>query len=199
MTNFRFIGVELIPFMQTVVQEHTKHYQSDFEIDKETLTEAVGKNNFLDKTFIWLCRENGTWLLRERDVFIKNTRENNTFRFYKEQTREKILAFTVEISGYSVINGSLIGNIYPRSYDKLYELVKSVSVPASSVLMKYQLGTLIKSADDFNGYPDSEYGYLTSYEFFPQSEDALKKILRDERAKRLKFTVGNTDDYLSAL
>ncbi len=42
-------------------------------------------------------------LLPERDVFLKGTRQHNTWRFYGEQTRDKVLAYAVELTG--IVNG----------------------------------------------------------------------------------------------
>ena len=66
----KFSNVDILSFMGNVVQKHTKHYQSDFEIDREMLTEAADRQEQQDKTFIWLCRTAGTWLLLERNTAV---------------------------------------------------------------------------------------------------------------------------------
>ncbi|MDE7310033.1 MAG: hypothetical protein K2N87_00120 [Eubacterium sp.] len=43
MAGIKISNVDILEFMGRVVRKHTKHYQSDFEIDKEVLTEAAGK------------------------------------------------------------------------------------------------------------------------------------------------------------
>ncbi len=91
----KFSNVDILEFMGKVVEKHTKFYQSDFEIDKEILSEAADRQEQQEKTFLWLCRTHGTWCLLERNVYLKGTRENNTFRFYAEQTSEPVLAFLV--------------------------------------------------------------------------------------------------------
>lgn len=53
----KFSNVDILSFMGNVVQKHIKHYQSDFEIDREMLTEAADRQEQQDKTFIWLCRQ----------------------------------------------------------------------------------------------------------------------------------------------
>lgn len=103
----KFSNVDILSFMGNVVQKHTKHYQSDFEIDREMLTEAADRQEQQDKTFIWLCRTAGTWLLLERNTLLKDTREFNTFSFYAEQTSDPILAFVVEVIGGA--QGSVMG------------------------------------------------------------------------------------------
>lgn len=98
-SRIKFSNVDILSFMGNVVQKHTKHYQSDFETDRKILTEAADRQEQQDKTFIWLCRTAGTWLLLERNTFLKDTREFNTFSFYAEQTSDLILAYVVEITG----------------------------------------------------------------------------------------------------
>lgn len=48
--------MDILEFMGQVVEKHTKHYQSDFEIDEKMLLEVVDRQEQQDKTFIWLCR-----------------------------------------------------------------------------------------------------------------------------------------------
>ena len=51
---------------------------------------------------------------RERDVFLKDTRQHNTWRFYGEQTRDTILAYAVELTGTE--QGKIKGNLYELDY-----------------------------------------------------------------------------------
>lgn len=64
--------------------------------------------------------------MRERDTFIKDSREHNTFCFYAEQTGDKILAYKVELTG--IEKGRVMRNLYELDYQKHYEHVKDVSV-----------------------------------------------------------------------
>ena len=43
MYKIKFSDIDTIDFMGRVVQGHTRHYQSDFDIDKEMLRGAAGK------------------------------------------------------------------------------------------------------------------------------------------------------------
>lgn len=78
-----------------------------------------------------------TWCLRERDTFIKDTREHNTFCFYAEQTMDNILAYAVELTG--IEKGRVTGNLYELDYQKHYEHVK-VSVDHGDTKMIYENG-----------------------------------------------------------
>ncbi len=195
--NVKFTNVNLLDIMGRVVKKHTRHYQSDFAIDTETLREAAVAPLQQDKSFVWLCRTMGTWCLRERDVFVTETRQHNTFCFYQEQTREPVLAYAVEVK--CAVDDCVIGNLYALDYHKFYKHVKAVCLPSTSVLMRYECGELVKPVSQFNGWGDYVLGELQSFQFFPDDEGALRSLLREERRKREQFTEGNTDRYLDSL
>ena len=95
----KFENVDVLASLQQIMQQNTAAFQSDFDIDKKILTRAAKSKNAEDKVYLWFSRPNGTHCLRERDVFLRGTREHNTFRFYHEQTKERVLAYAVVLSG----------------------------------------------------------------------------------------------------
>lgn len=194
----KFSNVDILSFMGNVVQKHTKHYQSDFEIDREMLTEAADRQEQQDKTFIWLCRTAGTWLLLERNTLLKDTREFNTFSFYAEQTSDPILAFVVEVIGGA--QGSVMGNIYALDYMAHYKHIQTASLKSETVVMQYEHGYRTQSADDrISGYPDMEYGKLQSIQYQPHSQEELTGLLWNERQKRKCFKEGDSSAYIAML
>ncbi len=195
--NFKFTNINLLAAMGSVVEAHTQFYKSDFDIDKKALTNATITPIQQDKTFIWLCRTMGTWCLRERDVFLTDTREHNTLCFYQEQSHEPILAYAVEVK-YQVMD-SVIGSIFTLNYDSFYDHVKAVSLRSASALMTYERGKIVKPVSQFNGGCDYEFGKLKDYEFFPEDEDALRTLLRNEKRNRELFTEGDFNAYIATL
>lgn len=194
----KFSNVDILSFMGNVVQKHTKHYQSDFEIDREMLTEAADRQEQQDKTFIWLCRTAGTWLLLERNTLLKDTREFNTFSFYAEQTSDPILAFVVEVIGGA--QGSVIGNIYALDYMAHYKHIQTASLKSETVVMQYEHGYRTQSADDrISGYPDMKYGKLLSIRFQPHSEEELTMLLWKEQQERRNFKEENQNKFIANL
>lgn len=197
-SNTKFSNVDILVFMGDVVQKHTKHYQSDFEIDKEILHRAAEKQEQQDKTFIWLCRTAGTWCLQERNVFLKDTREFNTFTFYAEQTSDSVLAFVIEVINAAV--DSVRGNVYLLDYKSYYSHVRSVSLNVETVVMQYEHGCRTQSADDrISGYPDMEYGRLQSIRYQPHSQEELTGLLWNERQERECFKEGDQSQYIASL
>lgn len=182
----KFINTDILKVMKGIVDSHVKYYQSDFDIDTELIKEAALKKERTDRIFVWLCRESGTWLLKEKNVFINGTRENNTFRFYAEQTSDNILAFVVEVVG---IDGDTItGNLYALDYKLYYEHVKKAAVQAGNIIITYERGQrTIPPSQHFGAYPDYELGAFVSYLFVPESQEQLKMVLHDEKRSRERF------------
>ena len=197
-SRVKFSGVDVLAFMGAVVQKHTQFYQSDFEIDKEILHRSADRQEPQDTSFIWLCRTAGTWLLLERNTFLKDTREFNTFSFYAEQTSDLILAYMIEVTGGT--QDSVMGNVYVLDYPEHYKHVQAVSLKAETVILKYEHGCRTQSADDrISGYPDMEYGKLQSIQYHPHSQKELTELLWNEQQERKCFKEGNPSTYIAKL
>ena len=110
----KFENVDVLASLQQIMQQNTAAFQNDFDIDKKILTQAAKSKNAENKVYLWFSRPNGTHCLRERDVFLRGTREHNTFRFYHEQTKERVLAYAVVLSGME--SGKVTGcfSVYAR-------------------------------------------------------------------------------------
>lgn len=198
LSGIKFEGIELLSVMGSIVGVHTEHYRSDFDIDRKILTEAAGRHDRTERTYLWLCRTMGTWLLSERDVFIRNTREYNTFSFYAEQASEGVIAYAVEVTGMD--GNAVIGNLYTLDYLLQYRYVVSSAVNPGSVLFVYENGQRVKSVDTpIYGYDDTDFGKFQYFEFQPESSSSLSWLLSDERRKRNDFKTGNFDRYLAAI
>lgn len=121
----KFENVDVIASLEAIMKQNTAFYQSDFDIDKQILQKAAVSPVPEDKRLLWFSRPSGTCCFRERDVFLKDTRQHNTWRFYGEQTRDTILAYAVELTGTQLMlffivfywNQMILMNTY---YVKLY-------------------------------------------------------------------------------
>lgn len=195
-SNTKFSNVDILDFMKKVVEKHTRYYQSDFEIDKETLRRAAVRQEHQEKTFIWLCRTHGTWCLLERNVFLKDTSEYITFNYYAEQSTESVLAFVIEIT--SDTQDSITGNVYTLDYAEHCNHVRSVSLCPETVLMQYEHGFRIRKADEkIDGCPDTEYGKLVSIQYKPHSEEALTALLQRERKEGVYYREECANAYIA--
>lgn len=197
--NVRFECADILDIMGRIVEAHTEHYKNDFDIDKKILWSASTKPERQDRTYVWLCRKSGTWLLRERDIYICDTRENVTFRHYQEQKIGGVLAFIVEVTGYTA--HTVIGNFYTAAYEEYYRNVMEKMLPVQSILLSYEGGSrTLEPGTALNGYiDDCKYGKCVSVEHQPDSPEKLKEILRDEQYRREHFDSGDVDRFIERL
>ena len=196
--GMKFEGVDLLSIMGSIVDIHVEHYRCDFDLDRKILTEAAGKKDRSEHTYLWLCRTCGTWLLSERNVFIRDTREYNTFNFYAEQASKGVIAYAVEVTG--IEGDTVIGNLYTLDYLMYYKYVSSAAVKAGSVLFVYENGQRVKPADThIYGYDDADYGKFQYFEFQPEDTDSLKWLLSGEHSRRKAFKTGDFARYVAAM
>jgi len=194
----KFENVEVTASLEAIMKQNTAFYQSDFDIDKEIIKRAAESPNAGDKMLLWFSRPSGTYCFRERDVFISDTAPHNTWRYYKEQSRDPILAYAVELTG--VQDGKIKGNLYELDYEKHYERGKDNTLAAGTVTLVYEHGTREQPADRrFDGYPDPQLGKFELFEVQPKDPEALQFLLREEKESRDKLKPGDFKEHIAAL
>ncbi|MEY8321813.1 hypothetical protein AAK894_12215 [Lachnospiraceae bacterium 46-61] len=194
----KFENVDILKSLKAIMQTHTEHFQSDFDIDIKILKQAAKSPTPEDKKYLWICRPAETWCLRERDTFIKDTREHNTFCFYAEQTRDKILAYAVELTG--IEKGRVTGSLYELDYQKHYKHVKDASVPAGDTKLIYQNGERTQEAGKrITGDADPDLGKFLNFEEQPKDPAALQNVLRNEKHSRERLKSGDIKEHIETL
>ena len=194
----KFENVDVLASLEAILKQNTGFYQSDFDIDKQIIAEKAASPSKEDKTLLWLSRPSGTYCFRERDVFISDTAPHNTWRYYKEQSRDPILAYAVELTG--VQDGKIKGNLYELDYENHYERVKDNTLAAGTVTLVYEHGTREQPADRrFDGYPDPRLGKFERFEVQPKDPEALQFLLREEKESRDKLKPGDFGEHIAAL
>ena len=181
----KFEDVDVIASLEAIMKQNTAFYQSDFDIDKRILLEAAARPVAEDKRLLWFSRPSGTCCVRERDVFLKDTRQHNTWRFYGEQTRDKILAYAVELTGTE--RGKLKGNLYELDYPQHFRDVAEKSILADNYTLIYEHGGRSQPAGQyFAGNPDPQLG-------------KLKALLREQQHSRKQHRPGDFKEHIAAL
>ena len=194
----KFENVDILACLDAVMKQNTGFYQSDFEIDKEIIQKAAASPNREEKTLLWLSRPSGTHCFRERDVFLKDTRPYNTWKFHGEQTRDRILAYAVELTG--IENGKIKGNLYELDYPQHYERVKEKALPADTNALIYEYGRVEQPAKQwFNGNDHPQYGAFLRFEVQPNDPEALRDILQEEQRSREQLSPGDFKAHIAAL
>lgn len=194
----KFENIDVFACLDAIMRQNTGFFQSDFEIDKEIIAKAAASPNVEDKTLLWLSRPSGTHCFRERDVFLKDTAPHNTWRFHKEQTRDRILAYAVELTG--IENEKIKGNLYELDYAQHYERVKAKELPADTNTLIYEHGSIEQPAKQwFNGDDHPQFGKFERFETQPNDPDALRYLLQEERSGREQLKPGNFKEHITAL
>lgn len=196
--NLKLMGVDILDAMGRVLEAHTEHYRSDFDIDRKILWSASAREERQDRTYVWMCRKSGTWLLRERDIYIRDTRENNTFRYYLEQESDAVVVLVVEVTGHTV--HTVTGNLYTADYREYYGHVMKEMLPAEGIVLTYEGGSrTLEPGTAFNGCPDCRLGKFLLFEYQPHTDRKLKEILWNERYRRDHLDGGDMDSFMAAL
>ena len=194
----KFENVDVIASLEAIMKQNTAFYQSDFDIDKQILRKAAVSLIPEDKRLLWFSRPSGTCCFRERDVFLKDTRQHNTWRFYGEQTRDTILAYAVELTGTE--QEKIKGNLYELDYLQHFREVIEKSIPADNYTLIYEHGEReIPAGQFFNGNPDYELGKFERFEAVPNDPDALQSLLQEERRSREQLSPGDFKAHIAAL
>ena len=140
------------------MRQNTAFYRNDFEIDKEIISRAAASDKAEDKTLLWMSRPSGTYCFRESDVYLQGTRQHNTWKFYGEQTRDRVLAYAVELTGK--VRGVIRGNLYELDYPQHFRHVAAEAVQADNIILHYEKGDREQPAGlYFDGRPDPRHDF----------------------------------------
>lgn len=194
----KFENVDVLAALGEIMRQNTAFYQSDFDIDKGIIQRAAASEQAVDKALLWMSRPSGTYCFRERDVFLKGTRQHNTWRFYGEQTRDKILAYAVELT--STKDGTIRGNLYELDYQQHYQHVIDAALPVNVNRLFYEHGSRdIPTEQYFDGSPDRVLGDFLRYEFQPRDPAVLQEALQQEQRGREQARPGDFKAHITAL
>lgn len=194
----KFENVDLLAALDGIMRQNTAFYQSDFEIDKKIIHKAAQSTLPEDKRLVWLSRPSGTHCFKERDIFMQGTQAHNTWCFYGEQTRDKILAYAVEITGAE--DGKIRGNLYELDYQAHFKEVEARAVPADTITLLYERGSRELPANfRYDARPDPQLGNFLHMETLPNDPEALKDLLREQRWDYGRLKVGDFQEHTAAL
>lgn len=194
----KFENVDVLAALGEIMRQNTAFYRNDFDIDKVIIKRAATSDQAVDKTLLWMSRPSGTYCFRERDVFLKDTRQHNTWRFYGEQTRDKILAYAVELTGTK--DGTIRGNLYELDYQQHFRHVIDAALPVSVNRLFYEHGSRdIPAEQFFDGSPDRVLGDFLRYEAHPCDSAVLQEALQQEQHSREQARPRDFKAHITAL
>lgn len=194
----KFEDVDVITSLEAIMKQNTAFYQNDFDLDRNILQKAAASPTAEDRRLLWFSRPSGTSCFRERDVFLKGTRQHNTWRFYGEQTRDKVLAYAVELTG--IVNGKIKGNLYELDYPQHFRHVKEQALPADNYTLLYEHGERVQPAGQYlDGNPDPQLGKFERFEAQPNDPETLRDVLMEEQRSREKLRPGDFKAHVTML
>ena len=194
----KFENVDVLDSLEKIMKTHTESYQSDFEYDKRIIREALQSNAVEDRNLLWLSRLHGTHCLYERDVFIKDTPANITWKFWSEQKDENPLTYAVAITGAA--DGKVIGNLYQIDFREHIAQVQKNAVKADNQVAHYENGDVIMDFGKWFSADDHKtYGKYVGLDYLPNEPDELDSVLRDMRKDRNRYQIGDIQKHIADL
>lgn len=198
----RFMNVDILASMESILGRVTASYQSDFQYDRKNILRAARSEDPETRNFLWVCRSSGTHLHKERDVFIRGTASFNNVQFYHHDCRsEQVTLYGIEITGMK--NGVVRGNIYERDRDLFAEYAARASSPYTDVTLTFADGSeaRVPQQDYFDARNELEYhhGKLTEVRNEAEDETVVQGALRREHAQRERLPKGVLSAHLQKL
>ena len=177
----KFENCDVLSVLREIMSHNTKHYQTDFAIDEEILTEAANEPDAWDRRFLWMSRPCGTHCLKEKDVFLYDTSEYNTWTAYAD-TADEIVAYAVQLNGYE--DGVLKGDLYELDYASHCAKAKNSAVYIAQVKLHCDDRDIIMAYSDDWRLKARQYSY-DKREFIPLSQNKLDTLLENMQQERL--------------
>lgn len=188
----KFENVNVVESLRAIMKQNTAHYQSDFELDEKIIRAAVDST---EKNLLWFSRPSGTFCGAERDVFLKDTSQHNTWCFYGEQTRDKVLAYAVELSG--VKQSKVMGSLYELDYPAHWRHVRDASMSPETAHVT------LKDGDSFyipySSIRGLDYSEVLSLKPCPTNEQHFQILLNNERLLRRDLAPGDFGQHIQKL
>lgn len=198
----KFEDIDLVDTLRRIMNIHTEHYKEDFELDTKLLFDLAASQSPEDKHLLWMSRPNGTYLLREREVYVEDTYENKVWEYYHDQTRDPILAYSVEIIGR---NGNEVrGNLIELDYAAHVEKMKQQAVKVETMALTFADSSTYYLP--FRSYwrdskpLEEKHGEVKEVSYLPDNTQELEILLRRERSLTSSHAkIGNIEDYIHRL
>lgn len=197
----RYKDVDVIAELGKLVEQHVENFKSDFGIDKDIIRRAAKSADQSDKTLLWMGRPNGTHCLRESEVFIRDTLDHSTFRFYDEQTRDAVIARVV--IPQKIVHGKVIGDLVEINYREQVAKVAKEAVYPLHVKLTFEDGFTAEAL--MKGYVDHaralvpEHGKVDAIHTVPQDAEAHALLLAQQRNERNRLPVANQSEKSASL
>lgn len=135
--------IPILPELKSAMKQVTKQYQSDFDLDTKVIQKAAkeAKADGKPQTFLWFCRESGTYIARESNAYLKESPMYISFHYYADQQRREakgIKAYVVTVTGLD--GRKPLGFATPIDYFKECERAETVCRSCKSDCFAFREG-----------------------------------------------------------
>lgn len=188
------INVDLLEALRSIVKLKVNHYQSDIAYDILDLADSK-ENDY----FCFMARESGTWLFEQKQVYIKDTQANITWKSYEDR---EVSSYAVEITHKE--EGKIVGNIYEIDYQKILEDIKLNEKEVDKIEVTFTNDSkIVFGVEDFKSNKDN---IINNYGKIKDTKNLIKDYfdftIHQNKLKsgRLKAkNIVRLDDYLKAI
>lgn len=194
--------VDILKSLGRIVDQHTKEFKEDFELDKKIILKMAQSPDENDHHLIWMCRPLGTHCFAERDVFLENTFENRGLYAYHSEKPNKNLLYALHLKQND--GETVKGDIYTLDYAKEVERVSLLSCPVTQVTLFFADGK--DFTVPYESFHDAihelipKHGAVDSFRYRPESEAELDLILRRLHIQRdRQANVGDFEQHIESL
>lgn len=183
--------IPVLPELKSAMKQVTKYYQSDFKLDEKVIKAAAkeAQKTGKSKTFLWFCRESGTYISEESNAYLKDSPMYISFKYYNEQQKDEakgIKAYVVTVMGLD--GRKPVGLALPIDYFKECDRQKRLAVSANRIAMHFEKKTIYQEKPNTIPRYHADFGELKSVSYLPDDESALAYALDMAHESRTKTT-----------
>jgi hypothetical protein len=184
----KFENVDVIDALRKIMSHNTRFYQTDYNYDIKTLTDAAAASDDSNRSFLWMSRDSGTWCFPERNVYIEKTHPHNTWLFYRNNPNIK--AFWVDLTPMK--DGQVRGNLFEIDYSEHVKDVEQNSVMPSKVELLFRNPNNIHTFD-YEEYNENwlsignRYGTLSEIKYLVPNERYLLDVIYNAKEAYFAF------------
>lgn len=178
-------NIDLIPFLQKIVRQNTKGYQSDLRYDVQRLKDAVTAPSLEDRVFYWMSRPHGTWCVLERDAFLQGTDGHTIWSHYADAP-EGIAAYRLTVTGLGAKGP--VGEAVKLDYPAQVKRVEQNALPLSHMELTFRSGDqMTMPREQYLERRESlfqEYGMIVHLRCCPWDEAELARVIEEEHRQQ---------------
>lgn len=180
------IGVDLAETLRSIVKLKVNNYQTDIVYDVLDLSKSK-----VNDYFCFMTRDSGTWLFSQKQVYIKDTQANITWKNYKDQD---VSTYAIEITDRQ--DNKVIGNIYEIDYKKTLDDVIKNEKEVEKVEVTFLNDTkIVYDVDDFK---NNKNDIVNKYGEIKEAKDLIKDyFLFNIHMSKVKSQIQNSSKAIS--